>query len=200
MICLDEILTFSIDPNKVYLEGFSAGGDGVYAIAPRMADRFAAANMSSGHPNNVSFLNMRNLPIQLQVGEDDDLYDRNTEAVRYDDILNEYAKQYGGYEHRTLIHYDCGHNYEDFSSDPIPVMNSPQAWRDNKDRSHTDIDSFPPDYMLKFKRDPYPETVVWDLSTRASERSVEGFYYLSAPRDVTQGAYYSESQERIQSL
>ena len=31
-----------VDPNRVYLMDYSAGGDGVYQLAPRMADRFAA--------------------------------------------------------------------------------------------------------------------------------------------------------------
>ena len=54
------ILSYDVNPNKVYIEGFSAGGDGVYAITSRMADRFAAANMSSGHPNYVSLDNLYN--------------------------------------------------------------------------------------------------------------------------------------------
>ena len=183
----DCILVMEADPNRVYLEGFSAGGDGVYAIAPRMADRFAACNMSSGHPNNVSFLNMRNLPIQLQVGEFDTLYDRHSEAARYDAILNAYQQQYGGFEHRTLVHYDAGHNYDDWGRTPIPVMTDPQAWLERGDRTHTDVDSFPPDYMDAFIRSPLPELVLWDLTTRAGERSVESFYYLSAPRGMDQG-------------
>ena len=32
-------------------------------LAPRLADRFAAVNMSSGHPNGVSLLNLANCPI-----------------------------------------------------------------------------------------------------------------------------------------
>ena len=32
-----------VNPDKVYLMGYSAGGDGVWQLAPRMADRFAAA-------------------------------------------------------------------------------------------------------------------------------------------------------------
>ena len=36
------ILLYDVDPNRVYLMGYSAGGDGVYQLAPRMADRFAA--------------------------------------------------------------------------------------------------------------------------------------------------------------
>ncbi len=77
------ILTQDVDPNRVYIEGFSAGGDGVYAIANRMADRFAAANMSSGHPNGISLMNLYNLPIQLQAGEFDDAYDRHHVTAEY---------------------------------------------------------------------------------------------------------------------
>jgi len=66
-----------VDPNKIYLMGRSAGGDGVYQLAPRMADRFAAAAMSAGHPNEASPLGLRNLPFTIHVGEHDNLYNRN---------------------------------------------------------------------------------------------------------------------------
>ena len=181
------ILLQDVDPNRVYLEGFSAGGDGVYAISPRMADRFAAVNMSAGHPNGVSFFSMKNLPIQLQVGEYDDAYDRNTVTVDYDDILNELQDTYGGYEHRTLVHADCGHNFADSDTVPIPVMVNPQAWRDENDRSTEKVDSFPASYMDAFTRNPLPQEVFWDLSVRAQERSVESFYYLSAPMETSEG-------------
>ncbi len=191
------ILTVDIDPNRVYLEGFSAGGDGVYAVAPRMADRFAAANMSSGHPNGVSMLNMKNLPIQLQAGEYDRAYNRNTVTAEYDGILDGLEAEYGGYVHRTLIHYNCGHNYKDYKTEDLPVLADPQAWLDKGDRSILRINSFPPSFMDQFIRDPLPEEVIWDLSTRASEREVESFYYLSAPKSTTQGtvhaAYDSEA-------
>ena len=42
---LTAIVFEDVDPNRVYLLGYSAGGDGVYQLAPRMADRFAAASM-----------------------------------------------------------------------------------------------------------------------------------------------------------
>lgn len=64
----DMILLKNADPNRVYLLGFSAGGDGVYAITPRMADRFAAVNMSSGHPNGVCLINAANVPFEIQAG------------------------------------------------------------------------------------------------------------------------------------
>ena len=43
-----------VNPNKVYLLGYSAGGDGVWRLAPRMADKWAAASMMAGHPGEAS--------------------------------------------------------------------------------------------------------------------------------------------------
>ena len=41
--------------------------------------------------------------------------------------------------------------------------------------------------MTQFTRDPIPDLVIWDLSTRAEKRSVESFYYLRAEKTVTEG-------------
>lgn len=186
------ILTEDIDPNRVYLMGFSAGGDGVYAVGTRMADCFAAANMSSGHPNGVSVLNLYNLPIQLQAGEFDEAYDRNNVTADYGMELDALQQHFGGFVHRTLIHYDCGHNYDDFGTDPLPVMSDPAQWRLSGDRSSEYVDSYPPDYMNDFVRDPLPPRVIWDLSTRANSREIESFYYLSAPYSTDSGTLIAE--------
>ena len=131
----DMVLLKNADPNRVYLLGFSAGGDGVYQITPRLADRLAAANMSSGHPNSVSLLNVANVPFQIQVGVTD-YY--NTEAKRcvrgaeFQDILNGYHDTYGfGYEHRVLVHVPDGHKFNDCSVDANPesiVLKDPSAF------------------------------------------------------------------------
>jgi len=93
------------DANRVYLLGFSAGGDGVYQITPRMADRWAAANMSSGHPNGSSMYNLYNTPFAIQIGEYDYLYNRNIVAANKGEKLDELQKQAGGgYRHATMIH------------------------------------------------------------------------------------------------
>lgn len=48
---IEDLIVFEdVNPDRVYLLGYSAGGDGVYQLAPRMADRFAAAAMMAGHP------------------------------------------------------------------------------------------------------------------------------------------------------
>ena len=195
------ILTRDVDPNRVYLLGFSAGGDGVYAVSPRMADRFAGANMSSGHPNGVSMINMKNLPIQLQAGENDTAYNRNTVTAEYDAVLNDLQAEYDGYIHRTLIHYNAGHNYADYRRNPIPTIKDPQAWLTEGKRAYKTMDSYPPDWLNQFTRDPLPETVVWDLSTRANLRETESFYYLTAPYTTDSGviqASYSLAENRIE--
>ena len=179
------ILTGAVDPNRVYIEGFSAGGDGVYAVGARMADRFAAANMSSGHPNSISMVNYFNLPIQLQAGEFDTAYDRHIETARYGLLLDKLeAENPDWYKHRTLIHAERGHNYEDYDREPVPVMADVSGWLENEDRETVDVDPFPPDWMDQFVRDPLPETVIWDLGTRAELRETNAFYYVSADQNT----------------
>ena len=176
------IISYDVDPNRVYIEGFSAGGDGVYAITARMADRFAAANMSSGHHNWVNIVNLYNMPIMLQAGEYDYAYDRYIVTAEYGVLLDSLEQQFPGhYVHRVLIHYNEGHNYEDYDSTPIPVMKSYKAWLEDGDRSHVDEDSFPPHWMDQFTRNPLPESVRWNMGTRAEMREVKSFYYLRAP-------------------
>ena len=78
-----------VNPNRVYIMGRSAGGDGIYQVAPRMADRFAAAAMSAGHPNEASPLGLRNIAFAIHMGENDHLYDRNKVAVQWGNQLSE---------------------------------------------------------------------------------------------------------------
>ena len=179
------ILTENVNPNRVYLTGFSAGGDGVYAIGARMADRFAAANMSSGHPNGISMVNYYHLPIQLQAGEFDTAYDRYIVTAQYGVLLDELQSEYSdGYEHRTLIHKDRGHNYEDYDREPVEVYADIYGYLSGEDSSTEMVDSYAPDWLSQFERDPLPATIRWDLGTRAELRETDAFYYLSADEDA----------------
>ena len=120
---------YGADPDRVYLLGFSAGGDGVYQIAPRLADRFAAVNMSSGHPNGVSLLNLANCPISLQAGVRDWYSEdamRSVRAAEFEGVLSGYRDKEGfGYEHRVCIHVPAGHNYADGSDNECTVLEDP---------------------------------------------------------------------------
>jgi predicted peptidase len=52
-----------VNPNRVYLTGFYAGGDGVYRLSTGLSDLFAAVNMSADDPGAVQFGNLANVPI-----------------------------------------------------------------------------------------------------------------------------------------
>ena len=134
---LDALITYMTamehaDPNRVYLLGFSAGGDGVYQLSPRLADRFAAVNMSSGHPNGVSLLNLANCPICLQAGIRDyysEDAERSVRCAEFEKTLSEYRDAYGfGYEHQVWIHVPEGHNYDDCTDNPSLVLADPEAF------------------------------------------------------------------------
>ncbi len=145
------VATGEVDPDRVYLLGYSAGGDGVYQLAPRMADRFAAASMMAGHPNDASPLGLRNLPFAIFMGGEDGAYDRNRIAAAWGERLAGLAAEDpGGYVHRCTIYEGLGH------------------WMDGKD-----AEGLP--WMAGFTRDPWPQRVVWRQAGRTHGR----FYWLA---------------------
>ena len=144
-----------VNPNKVYLMGYSAGGDGVWRMAPRMADKWAAAAMMAGHPGNASQVNLLNLPFTIWMGEHDAAYDRNRLAKEKGELMDSLeAINSGKYIHSTNIIKDKGHWMDGADADAI-------GW------------------MAQYRRNPYPKRIVW----RQEEVTREHFYWLSAPSD-----------------
>ena len=140
-----------VDPNRVYLLGYSAGGDGVYQLAPRMADRLAAASMMAGHPNETSPLGLRNLAFAIYCGGRDSAYNRNKIAAQWKEklaALHEADPQ--GYRHQVTIYPDKGH------------------WMDRRDAS-----ALP--WMAQFRRDTLPKRIVWKQDDVTHAR----FYWLA---------------------
>ena len=173
------ILFEAVDPDKIYLLGYSAGGDGVYQIASRMADRWAAASMSAGHPNSVDLRNLASLPITLQVGETDGSYDRNLQTAKMDDILKSLTeKDPGSYNHKTWIHVEKGHTIPDNDPDELlnPVLLDPYKWMAHGIRNTTEVNTNAVHWLSRFVRNPRPERVVWDIETRADRRA-ESFWH-----------------------
>ncbi|MFM7539855.1 MAG: alpha/beta hydrolase [Planctomycetota bacterium] len=146
-------LAYGIDLDRVYLMGYSAGGDGVYQVAPRLADRFAAAAMMAGHPNETRPDGLRNLPFALQVGELDTAYSRSAIAKSWGETLDKLHKDDpGGYRHLVKIHEGKGH------------------WMDRQDRL-----ALP--WMAPLKRDAAPDRVVW----RQDDVVHQALYWLAVP-------------------
>ena len=155
----DLIALEDVNPNKVYVMGYSAGGDGVYQLAPRMADYWAGAAMMAGHPNGVSLLSLRNVPFALQVGGNDSAYNRNKVAEEYGEKLDQLQKDDPkGYEHLVKIHEGKGH------------------WMDLQDKA-----ALP--WLAKFTRNPIPDRVVWKQTGPAHDRS----YWLAVPPKEAKG-------------
>jgi hypothetical protein len=155
---IENMIVFEgVDPDRVYVTGYSAGGDGVWRLAPRMADRWAASAMMAGHPGGVSLDNLRNSPFTIQVGGKDGAYNRNGEARKYQEVLADlHEADPGGYDHWVEIYEDKAH------------------WMDKEDAA-----AIP--WMQERTRDLRPKKVVWRVMGGAPHRS----YWLS--QDAPQG-------------
>ena len=115
-----------------------------------MADRFAAAAMSAGHPNEASPLGLRNIPFAIHMGELDHRYNRNKVAVDWGNQLKALQKNDpGGYEYFVKIYKGKPH------------------WMDNLEASALI-------WMSDFVRNPYPGKIIWRQDDVLHER----FYWL----------------------
>ena len=155
----DYVAVRGVSPDRVYLMGYSAGGDGVWQLAPRMADRFAAASMMAGHPNEASLLGLRNLPFAIFMGGNDAAYNRNRIAAERGAELDRLAREdAGGYVHQVRIYEGLGH------------------WMNKKD-----AEGVP--WMAGFVRKAWPTKVVWQQDDVVHRR----FYWLQVPAEVPIG-------------
>ena len=154
------IIKENVNPNKVYILGYSAGGDGLYQLAPRMADRWAAASMMAGHPGDASALNLRNMPFAIHMGALDGAYKRNGLAKKWGVMLDSLSnKNPNYYAHDVQVHEGLGH------------------WMKLKDAV-----AIP--WMQKYKRNPIPEKVMWVQDNRHHK----SFYWLETPKNAIKTA------------
>ncbi|WP_338690458.1 transglutaminase domain-containing protein [Haloferula helveola] len=149
----DMVALRGVNPDKVYLMGYSAGGDGVWQLGPRMADRFAAASMMAGHPNEAQLDGLRNLPFAIFMGGNDAAYDRNKIAAERSKRLDELHKaDPEGYVHMSRIYPGLPH------------------WMNRKD-----AEAVP--WMAKFTREAWPKKIVWLQDDVTHDR----FYWIQLP-------------------
>jgi poly(3-hydroxybutyrate) depolymerase len=155
----DMIAVHGVDPDRVYLLGYGAGGDGVYQLAPRMADAWAGAAMMAGHPNGGTPITLRNVAFAVQVGALDTAYDRNKAAQEYGVQLDKLrAADPGGYAHFVKLHPDKG------------------PWMDREDAV-----ALP--WLAGFRRNARPDRVVWKQDGVVHDRS----YWLAVPPGEARG-------------
>ncbi|MEG1955493.1 MAG: dienelactone hydrolase family protein [Mucinivorans sp.] len=153
------VINEGVNPNKVYVMGYSAGGDGTYQLAPRLADLWAAAAMSAGHPGDAQIENLRNLPFAIYMGGKDTPYHRNDLArawkLKHDSLSSANPLSY--------IH-------------DIHIFEQYKHWMNRED-------SISMSWMPQFYRNPIPETVTWIQDDVIRER----FYWLQATEARKQG-------------
>lgn len=194
---IENLVAFeNVDPNRVYILGFSAGGDGVYQITPRMADRWAAANMSAGHHNWITFDNLYNTPFLIQMGQYDSAYKRNTVAVENHIELNRLQAARGGYIHELFLHEGGSHNSwrdNDASRREQSIIANPEGWLKGEATTSIKKNTNAIDWLNQYARHPYPRKIYWDPKTAAPRTSNLGARYLtddttqsllSEPRDL----------------
>ena len=144
-----------VNPDKVYIMGYSAGGDGVWREGPRLADHWAAASMMAGHPGDVSLLNLRNTPFMIWCGGEDSAYDRNLRCAERGEEMDSLQKaDPAGYVHKTTIVEGAGH------------------WMNR-------VDTAAVSWMAAYTRNPAPNKIVWDQADVLRKF----FYWLEAPSD-----------------
>jgi len=147
------LLFGDVDPNKVFLMGYSHGGYGAFAIGPKMADRFAAIHSSAAAlADGAKPQTLRNTPFTCMVGEKDTAYGRIRHAREFDRMIGELRGN------RTDIY---------------PVTVSIIA-----DHPHSGL----PDRekiaeMYPAVRNPVPRELTWPLT----DRVIQDFFWLHVP-------------------
>ncbi len=132
--------TWEIDPNRVYLMGYSMGGWGTFHLGPCMPDRWAAVAASAGGGftgarGRCAPDNLRNVPMLIQVGAEDRDYGRYPLSKAFAEALRAFhGKDPAGYMVEFKEHPGKGHQIND---------------RDT------------PQWLSKHTRDPIPMRVVW---------------------------------------
>jgi len=167
---IQNMITFyDVNPNRIFIMGYSAGGDGVYQLAPRMADRFAAAAMMAGHPNETSPLGLRNIGFTIHMGENDSAYDRNKVALQWKSQLQELKDgDPNAYPHLVTIHENKGH------------------WMGGLDTAGIS-------WMSRFTRNPFPRKVVWKQDDVTHNR----FYWLKVTDPSTDDLIVASINDQV---
>lgn len=109
---LDEVQgVLSVDPNRIYLTGGSAGGNGTWSIGVRHPERFAALAPMMGYygwpptvPENIC--DLANVPVWAFHGAEDDIIPLEAEQKLVDAL-----KACGG-DVQFTVFPDVGHNLE----------------------------------------------------------------------------------------
>ncbi len=163
-IMLDRVIDYhvivhEVNPNRIFLIGMSpSGGDGVYQIAPRTADRWAAAGVFDGHPNNISPSSLRNLPFALFMSGENTSEVNKLVAHSWAQSLEECSRE----------HFSGGYHYWMKIGDVKERRQDALAW------------------MNQYSRNPWPTRIVWHHQGFLSQKRFY-WLVLPFPEQVKKG-------------
>ncbi len=117
-----------VDPNKVFIMGYSHGGYGAFAIGPKIPFRFAAVHASAAAPTDgqTSARTLRNTRFTFMVGENDTAYGRRERCERFAKQIDELGYQNvefmykPGFGHGGLPDRDMISQMYDYVRNPVP--------------------------------------------------------------------------------
>lgn len=142
---LEKVLTqvrarWPVDPNRIYLMGYSMGAIGSFHLGPLMPDRWAAVAGSSGFTylgaeGRAAPDNLRNLPVMIQNGTADLAFQRYPLAKAFAEALQEL--------HRA---------------DPEGYR---VEFKEHAGKQHMIDDKDTPAWLSQFAREPRPRRIVW---------------------------------------
>jgi predicted esterase len=175
------LLFGDVDPDKVYLIGYSHGGYGAFFIGPKIPDRFAAVHSSAAAPTDgtISPKNLRNTRFTFMVGEKDTAYGRKERCERFDKEVQELKKANPGdfpvdmelkqgFGHTGLPDRDKIKELYEFTRNPVPRHLS---W----ELTDTVIGEFFWLSVAKPAKDQGVDAVVKDNTVKITTRNVKQF-------------------------
>lgn len=144
-----------VDPDKVFIMGYSHGGYGAFYIGPKIPDRFAAIHASAAAPtpNSISARTLRNTRFTFMIGEKDNAYGRANGCKDFNAIVEKLQKENPG---------------------EFPVK---MEWIAN--HGHTGLpDRDKIKELLPYRREAMPRSLSWDLT----DSVIDSFYWLSVAK------------------
>ncbi len=139
------VLFADVNPDKVFTMGASHGGYGAFVIGPKIPDRFAAVHAAASAPSDGETMgeNLRNTRFTFIVGEKDTAYGRADRCHKFEELVEKWRTQYGGFSGKFECPVGVGHLVPD----------------------HDELAE-----LLKNTRDTRPDFVVWTQSDNVLKR------------------------------
>ncbi|KAA3605093.1 MAG: hypothetical protein DWQ01_21095 [Planctomycetota bacterium] len=111
-LILQFTLFAGVDPDRVFLMGYSHGGYGAFAIGPKMPDHFAAVHSSAAAPTDgeSSPKTLGNTPFTYMIGEHDNAYGRLARCKAFDQEIQKLRGQRSDL-YPVTMEYKAGHGH-----------------------------------------------------------------------------------------